>query len=298
MAYDTLLTTAIHCAVAAGEAALAIYHTDFAIERKADDSPVTRADRLSHDIIEQSLGTFHIPLLSEEGKLIPYGVRKAWDLLWMVDPLDGTKEFISRNGEFTVNIALIKENKPVLGVIYVPAADRLIFAAQGLGAYALTHAEPIVNNAGQLDDKKNTLAVLMDKSTRLPSIPAQNAVLTIVGSRSHGSAEFDAFIASMREELGEVKLTPAGSSVKFCLVAEGAADIYPRFGSTMEWDTAAGQAIVENAGMHVVDLKTGVPLHYNKENLLNPWFVAGKTTVLHLPRENKTAPGLCRRNRR
>jgi 3'(2'), 5'-bisphosphate nucleotidase len=282
MSLEKLCTAAIPAAIEAGKATLDIYHTDFPVERKDDDSPVTRADRLSHDIIEKSLAPWRIPMLSEEGKQIPYDTRKTWDLLWMVDPLDGTKEFIKKNGEFTVNIALIRKSRPVLGVIYVPVYDRLFFAAQNVGAYALDHAASVVNFAGQPQNLQNAFTVIIKKSIRLPASRKQNPTLTIVGSRSHGTDEFDRFAESIRRKTGEIKLTSAGSSVKFCLVAEGSADIYPRFGSTMEWDTAAGQAIVENAGMRVLDAKTGAPLRYNKEYLLNPWFIAGKETVLSL----------------
>lgn len=287
MSLEELCTATILAAIEAGKATLDIYHTDFPVERKADDSPLTRADRLSHEIIEQSLAPCHIPLLSEEGRQIPYDTRKKWDQLWLVDPLDGTKEFIKKNGEFTVNIALIRKNRPVLGVIYVPASDRLFFAAQGAGAYALDHAASIVNFAGQSDNLQNAFTAIVKKSIRLPASLKQNPTLTIAGSRSHGSDEFDRFAESIRRKTGGIKLTPAGSSLKFCLVAQGSADLYPRFGPTMEWDTAAGQAIVENAGMQVLDLKTGKPLCYNKENMLNPWFVAGKNAALSL------IPGTC-----
>jgi 3'(2'), 5'-bisphosphate nucleotidase len=280
MTFEKLLLGAIHAAVEAGKAVLVIYRADFSVEYKADDSPLTLADRNSHDIIKGVLAGFGLPLLSEEGKQIPYRIRKSWDSFWLVDPLDGTKEFIKRNGEFTVNIALIQNSGPVLGVVYVPVSDRLFYAARGIGAYAIDHAATIIGRVDQLDDENRALKMLMDKSVRLPAEAAQNSILTIVGSRSHGSAEFDRFIDHMRERYGQIKLASAGSSVKFCMTAEGVADIYPRFGPTMEWDTAAGQAIIENAGMCVLDIKSGLSLRYNKENLLNPWFLAGKNAVL------------------
>jgi 3'(2'), 5'-bisphosphate nucleotidase len=207
-----------------------------------------------------------LPILSEEGRDIPFDERKGWEYFWLVDPLDGTKEFIKRNGEFTVNIALIHKNNPVLGVIYVPVKDTFYFAAIDIGAYKLTNSKIVT---GKLSMKE-----LLDKSQRLPiSTNDKKASLTIIGSRSHATKEFSEFIEHIKEKHGEVKLISAGSSLKFCLVAEGIADVYPRFGPTMEWDTAAGQAIVEQVEGRVVDIQTKEPLRYNKRNLLNPFFI-------------------------
>ena len=282
MTYDKLLSAAIRAAVSAGIAVLDIYHTDFSVETKADNSPLTRADRISHGLIEKDLAEYNIPILSEEGRQIPYTIRKHWGLLWLVDPLDGTKEFVKRNGAFTINIALIEKNTPVIGVIYVPVSGVLFYAAKDVGAYRLDRAISIIDATAQSDF---VLSGVLGESVPLPVSPDQNAVLTIVGSRSHGSAEFDRFTEFMRSRQGEITLMPAGSSVKFCLTAEGSADLYPRFGATMEWDTAAGQAIVENAGMRVLDVKTGENIYYNKESLLNPWFIAGKKAALSLIHE-------------
>ncbi|MEE9259605.1 MAG: 3'(2'),5'-bisphosphate nucleotidase CysQ, partial [Candidatus Scalindua sediminis] len=207
-----------------------------------------------------------LPILSEEGRDIPFDQRKGWEYFWLVDPLDGTKEFIKRNGEFTVNIALIHKNNPVLGVIYVPVKDTYYFAATSIGAYKLTNTKIVT---GKLSMKE-----LLDKSQRLPiSTNDKKASLTIIGSRSHATKEFLEFIEHIKEKHGEVELISAGSSLKFCLVAEGIADVYPRFGPTMEWDTAAGQAIVEQIEGRVVDIQTKEPLRYNKRNLLNPFFI-------------------------
>jgi 3'(2'), 5'-bisphosphate nucleotidase len=277
--YTQLLLVALFAAKRAGEAILEVYNSDFAVERKDDNSPLTLADKRSHEIIMDDLrktvaiknskhthNNLTLPILSEEGRDIPFDERKGWEYFWLVDPLDGTKEFIKRNGEFTVNIALIHKNNPVLGVIYVPVKDTFYFAATSIGAYKLTNTKIVT---GKLSMKE-----LLDKSQRLPiSINDKKASLTIIGSRSHATKEFSEFIEHMKEKHGEVELISAGSSLKFCLVAEGIADVYPRFGPTMEWDTAAGQVIVEQVEGRVIDIQTKEPLRYNKRNLLNPFFI-------------------------
>ena len=270
--YDKLILTAILAAKRAGEAILDVYGSDFTVEQKDDKSPLTLADKRSNEIIENVLeqtvtvNNSTVPILSEEGKETSYEERKKWEYFWLVDPLDGTKEFIKRNGEFTVNIALIHKNNPVLGVIYVPVKDTFYFAAIDIGAYKLTNSKIVT---GKLSMKE-----LLDKSQRLPiSINDKKASLTIIGSRSHATKEFSEFIEHIKEKHGEVELVSAGSSLKFCLVAEGIADVYPRFGPTMEWDTAAGQAIVEQVEGRVIDIQTKEPLRYNKRNLLNPFFI-------------------------
>ncbi|MEE9604794.1 MAG: 3'(2'),5'-bisphosphate nucleotidase CysQ [Candidatus Scalindua sp.] len=277
--YAQLLLVALLAAKHAGEAILEVYNSDFAVERKDDNSPLTLADKRSHEIImndlrktieiknsEHTHNNLTLPILSEEGRDIPYDERKGWEYFWLVDPLDGTKEFIKRNGEFTVNIALIHKNNPVLGIIYVPVKDTFYFAAIDIGAYKLTNSKIAT---GKLSMKE-----LLDKSQRLPiSTNDKKASLTIIGSRSHATKEFLEFIEHIKGKHGEVELISAGSSLKFCLVAEGIADVYPRFGPTMEWDTAAGQAIVEQVEGRVVDIQTKEPLKYNKRNLLNPFFI-------------------------
>jgi 3'(2'), 5'-bisphosphate nucleotidase len=279
MQHTQLILTALLAAKRAGEAILEVYNSDFAVERKDDNSPLTLADKRSHEIIMDDLrktvaiknskhthNNLTLPILSEEGRDIPYDERKVWGYFWLVDPLDGTKEFIKRNGEFTVNIALIHKNNPVLGVIYVPVKDTFYFAATSIGAYKLTNTKIVT---GKLSMKE-----LLDKSQRLPiSTNDKKASLTIIGSRSHATKEFSEFIEHMKEKHGEVELISAGSSLKFCLVAEGIADVYPRFGPTMEWDTAAGQVIVEQVEGRVIDIQTKEPLRYNKRNLLNPFFI-------------------------
>jgi 3'(2'), 5'-bisphosphate nucleotidase len=271
MSDNLYLLTSIQAAISAGTAILDVYRSaEFEIEEKADKSPLTLADRRSHEVIVSYLTTFDIPILSEEGRDIPYQDRNKWDTYWLIDPLDGTKEFIKKNGEFTVNIALIRQNKPVAGVIYVPDRDTLYFASTEIGAYK-ADAHQI---AGLPDsDPAQRLMDLIGLSTILPIDQSTKRPYTIAGSRSHATPELEAVVERKRREHGEVEFISAGSSLKLCLVAEGRADIYPRTGPTMEWDTAAGQAVVECSGAKVYQYDSEKPLGYNKENLLNPWFV-------------------------
>ena len=259
------LLTAIHASLAGGKAILDIYASaDFGIETKADNSPLTLADRAAHACIQERLqGTEH-PILSEEGRGIPHEERRQWTTFWLVDPLDGTKEFIKRNGEFTVNIALIENGCPVLGVVYAPVLDTLYFAASDAGAYRLENASS--HDARGLND-------MIAAAAPLPCATQDAGVYTIVGSRSHPSPDFAAFVAEMEKTHDHVEVRSIGSSLKICLVAEGAADVYPRLGPTMEWDTAAGHAVAASAGCAVVRVDSGEPLAYNKPELLNPFFI-------------------------
>jgi 3'(2'), 5'-bisphosphate nucleotidase len=282
------LLTSIQAAIKAGDAILDVYRSaEFEVEEKADKSPLTLADRRSHEVIINYLTKFDIPILSEEGRDIPYPERKKWDTYWLIDPLDGTKEFIKKNGEFTVNIAMIRKQKPVAGVVYVPDRDTLYFASTEIGAYkADAHqlSELLIGKKERSDQLAGLSASepgprlknLMGLSTILPVNQSTNRPYTIAGSRSHATPELEAFVEQKRREQGEVEFISAGSSLKLCLVAEGRADIYPRTGPTMEWDTAAGQAVVECSGGKVYKYDTEEPLGYNKENLLNPWFVAAR----------------------
>jgi len=259
----------IAIAAEAGAAISDVYHTEFDVSYKEDRSPLTMADQRSHEIILSRLTELspRFPVLSEEGRDIPYEERKRWEYFWLVDPLDGTKEFVKRNGEFTVNIALIHGNKPVVGMIYIPEKRTYYFAAQGLGAYKLVSDNTTLPELSYDN--------LLKESQRLPSgdrIVQNGMPLRIIGSRSHASKENEEFIKAMKEIYPDVTMLSAGSSLKFCLVAEGAADIYPRFGPTMEWDTAAGQCIVEESGGVVVDMSRK-RLTYNKESLLNTEFI-------------------------
>jgi 3'(2'), 5'-bisphosphate nucleotidase len=261
---EEFLLIAIRASMEAASAIMDVYsRADFKVDMKSDDSPLTDADRKAHHIIVAALKAKPVPILSEEGRDIPYGERKGWRRLWIVDPLDGTKEFVKRNGEFTVNIALVHDGSPVFGVIYAPVLKRLYFGGQNLGAYGCTR---------QMEDLPWGVEELKEDCERLP-LPTSRSSYVIMGSRSHGTPELEAFVAEKREEMETVEFVSAGSSLKICRVAEGAADIYPRLGPTMEWDTAAGQGIAEGAGRKVTVWETGEPLVYNRKNLLNPWFV-------------------------
>ncbi len=248
---DIHIDSVCHIAVQAGGSILNIYAKTFDVEFKEDQSPLTEADRVSHRIISEELRKLYpdIPVLSEEGKDIPFSEREMWDRFWLVDPLDGTKEFIKRNGEFTVNIALIENNSPVIGVIYVPVQNLLYYAVKNQGAWKKHgSAEPVRIHVSHGPDGDG---------------------LIVVQSRSHPSEELQRYL----ERLNIKESIARGSSLKLCAVAEGSADIYPRLGPTWEWDTAAGHAIVEAAGGHVVDLKK-VPLGYNKKIIKHEHFIA------------------------
>ena len=272
--YKVFLVKAIEAALKAGQVILDVYHSEFAVEHKADNSPLTRADRKSHDLLMAALKGFDIPILSEEGREIPYKDRKTWERLWIIDPLDGTKEFIKRNDEFTVNIALVEYGLPKIGVVYVPVKDRLYFAAGNVGAYKIEN--PLgTDGSKRIDgnDPDKTLRRLLKTATRLPAGKRPKTPFIIVGSRSHANPDLKKLVEEKRREHGKVELITAGSSLKICMVAEGLADMYPRLGPTCEWDTAAGQAVAEMAGAKLLDYKTGEPLKYNRPDLLNPWFV-------------------------
>ena len=257
---------AIDAALLAGEQIRKVYDdpdADFQVERKADNSPLTIADKRAHEAIAQELSTTPYPMLSEEGRHIPYDERSLWEELWIVDPLDGTKEFIKRNGEFTVNIAWVSRGIPVMGVIYVPVKKDLYFGMDGLGAFKLP--DVVERGTASLED-------LMNRATRLP-LDEERDTFVVVASRSHSTPETEAFIERLRQRHSKVELLSGGSSLKICLVAEGKADVYPRFAPTMEWDTAAGHAIARAAGGEIWQTDLREPLHYNKEDLLNPWFI-------------------------
>lgn len=265
-----LLLTAIRASLEAGSEIMSVYtdpNADFEIEKKADNSPLTIADRKSHMVIAARLASTPYPVLSEEGKKIPVEERQSWNELWIVDPLDGTKEFIKRNGEFTVNIAYVKNGKPEAGVIYIPVKEELYFADSQYGAYKIEHITQL--------DSEETVDSLISKAHRLPyQEEAQRSSFIIVASRSHLTPETEAYIEEMKQKHQKVETVSKGSSLKLCLIAEGKADVYPRFAPTMEWDTAAGHAIIRAMGKEVYQADTQHPLEYNKEDLLNPWFIA------------------------
>ena len=260
-------TPAVLAAFDAGQAIMEVYDGDHQVELKADQSPLTAADRASHPIIMQRLQQlWDFPVLSEESREVPWETRRQWKTFWLVDPLDGTKEFIKRNGEFTVNIALIHQGEPVLGIVYRPARPTFYLGACGLGARKLV----LGCDFNGRDDLPDALAL---STAQLPTRQAQPGPVRVIASRSHNNQETDAFISALEDQYGAVERISIGSSLKICLVAEGAVDIYPRLAPTMEWDTAAAQAVVEAAGGAITDFHTGQPLRYNKPNLVNPFFV-------------------------
>lgn len=233
----------------AGIKILEVYNSeDFGVEEKGDHSPLTKADQLAHETIVEKLKETELPILSEEGTKIPYEERKEWEYFWMVDPLDGTKEFIKKNGEFTVNIALIHNQKPILGVVYAPVLDKLYFGGEGIGAFKSEN---------------------MDPQVELKIIENENGAKRIVASRSHLNEETKKYI----EQYTDAETVSMGSSLKFMLIADSEADIYPRFAPTMEWDTAAANAVLRGLNIEVINMDDNMPLRYNKENLLNPNFL-------------------------
>lgn len=236
-------------ALEAGQIIMNIYEKDFDVEYKEDQSPLTKADIASNSYICKRLQELYpaIPLMSEENKKVAYEKRKNWEYYWCIDPIDGTKEFIKKNGEFTVNIALIHKNMPVLGVVYAPALDKLYWSKKGEGAFFNNQKLPLKVNEN----------------------PKQK--LFVVASKSHLSSETQEFINNLKTN--EVEQVSIGSSLKLCMVATGEADVYPRLAPTMEWDTAAADAIVREAGKTTVQYENQEALEYNKENLLNPWFI-------------------------
>lgn len=262
---QSYLYKAIEASVNAGAIIMDIYENQIvAVETKADNSPVTIADQKANDSIEEALQSTQIPIMSEEGEHAKYEVRKQWQQCWIVDPLDGTKQFIKRNGEFTVNIALVENGKPLLGVIYIPATKSLY--------YAITAAQKAFKI--ELAEHSITENMLQQAIEIFPA--TESDTMTITSSSSYTNEQVLDLIAKFEGEQKQVKLIKAGSSLKFCLLAEGKASYYPRYAPTMEWDTAAGQAICNAVGLEIYAVETNEPLKYNKENLLNPWFIARK----------------------
>ena len=254
-----LVDPIVDLAVTAGDAILEVYATDFEVQSKADDSPLTQADMASHHALVKGLRELGpgLPIISEEGGLPPFDERSVWPEYWLIDPLDGTKEFVKRNGEFTVNVALIREHRPVLGVVHAPVLGVTYTGCEGAGA---TRRD---RNRGGRDVEPIRV------NTEVGDPPR------VIGSRSHRSPAFETFLG----RVGEAELVSMGSSLKFCVVAEGRADVYPRLGPTSEWDTGAAQAVVEQAGGSVLRLD-GKPLSYNeKADILNPHFVVCGSTA-------------------
>jgi 3'(2'), 5'-bisphosphate nucleotidase len=263
-----LLKLAIHAALKAGEEILKYYNTSFEIETKADDTPVTIADKASGECISKILQESKIPVISEEEEISEYEIRKNWEQVWIVDPLDGTKEFIKRNGEFAVNIALVQNGNPIIGVIYSPVSRDIYFASKNFGSYKIAQHDLIYELT-----KKNIIEYLFEFGKKLP-LQKTPSTYTVVASRSHLSKEVNNRINSLKKIYTEVDIISVGSSIKQCWVAEGKAHEYPRYGITMEWDTAAGQCILEMAGAVLLDIETNLPLSYNKHSMKNNYFVA------------------------
>ncbi len=301
---DIFYITALKASVEAGKLIMGYYNDTYTIEYKADNSPLTQADQKAHTCIAGYLKETNIPVLSEEGNKIPYEERKNWREFWMVDPLDGTKEFINKNGEFTVNIALIRDGLPVMGVVYVPVTGILYFGSLEHGSYridtnmydiseqsalstqhsvskqsAVSSQRSVISyDENTHESKHDGLSDFLSKAEKLP-LNQSNREVTIVGSRSHQNFENSEIIRSFSSNFEAVNMLNVGSSLKFCKIAEGTADFYPRLGPTMEWDTAAGHAVCKFAGAMVYKYKTRDEINYNKPNLLNPFFVVVNSRV-------------------
>ncbi len=245
-----LIDKVINIAKNAGDEILNVYKTSFSVKLKENNSPLTSADLVANELITNQLKKISdYPILSEEGEKISYNIRKGWEFYWLIDPLDGTKEFVKKNGDFTVNIALIKNNHPVFGVVFAPVFNRLFWGAEKFGSWE-------INSSGEI--KKISVS------------KKYNDIFKIVTSRSHPSSQLNSFIS----QFSKIKLIQRGSSLKICLIANGEAQIYPRLGPTMEWDTAAADAILRNAGGCLRIYGTNNILKYNKEELLNSKFIA------------------------
>lgn len=254
------LEIAIKASLVAGKKIIEIYDSDdFHVSEKSDSSPLTIADKESHKIIVDFLSKTGHPILSEEGSEIEYKKRKSWDTFWLVDPIDGTKEFIKKNGEFTVNIALVENQKTILGVVYAPVLKVLYFAEHNLGSFK-------VNDISSFEDFKEGKSQNIIESS-YPDI------YTMVVSKSHMNPETEDYVREIKDSEGKIELKSFGSSLKICKVADGEAHCYPRFGPTMEWDTAAAHAVAKYAGCRLIDSESKKELQYNKENLLNPYFL-------------------------
>jgi 3'(2'), 5'-bisphosphate nucleotidase len=266
MKFSDPLYLAVYAAWLAGKEIMEVYAGEFNIEHKEDNSPLTVADQKAHMAIKKCLADLGIPLLSEEGAHAPYNKRRDWKKLWIIDPLDGTKEFIKRNGEFTVNIALIEDNFPVLGVIYAPALGKMYWSEKNAGVY---EAELHVHEELDLLSMDEWMEPV-EKINQQHVLPE---AYTIVASRSHMSKETQDFINAKKMQYKKVDFISSGSALKFCLVASGKAHCYPRFAPTMEWDTAAGQLLIEEAGRTLIDYETKKRMCYNRQNLRNNWFL-------------------------
>lgn len=264
---EYLLSCAFNAAVRAGAEIMKVYNNsgDIDVMVKSDNTPLTIADRLAHNKIKEVLGETRIPILSEEGRELLYDERKNWEMFWLVDPLDGTIEFLKRNNEFTVNIALMHNNECIGAIVYVPYLGKLYFAEQGSGAMLLEGVEAV-------EDAIYTNDMIRANAQMLPLSREEHTNFRIAVSRSHQTPETETYIEDMRAEHPEIEVVEQGSSYKFCMMAEGAIDYYPRTTATYEWDTAAAELILVEAGGAVRSLPDHKPLRYNKPDLRNPWF--------------------------
>lgn len=265
---NDILKSVVQISLQAGKATLEFYGKNMDIEKKEDNSPITKADKLSNSILINGLLSYNLPVLSEESDKLGYETRKKWNEYWLIDPLDGTKEFIKKSDEYTINVALIKGTFPVMGVVYAPAKDLLFYGQAGYGSYKVEKASSV-----------NLTGCFSDTIRKKLPIAYSNPIPVVVASKSHMNQETDYFIQQIKQYYTAVQTEHYGSSLKLCMIAEGSADIYPRMGPTMEWDTAASQAIVEAAGYNVVQYPGGTRLSYNKENLLNPFFIVYNNRV-------------------
>ncbi len=273
-----LLEDAVYAALLAAEEVRKIYHTgQYEVNMRSDFAPVTVADRKAHEIIKKTLLPTRIPLLSEDGRAFHYDERQAWDLLWMVDPLDGTREFVKPSPEFSVNVALVENSRPSVGVIVLPELQTLYFALKDEGAYRKSH----INFQGTREEC--AFEELLKKANRLP-LPETDRDYLVVSSLTNRADSLTPYIEKLRAEYPKLKWETKGSSLKMCLVAEGSADAYPRLSNTSEWDIAAGQIIVEEAGRQVVSLDAFETLRYNKPNLKNPPFIVKRKEDTKIPR--------------
>ena len=263
--YEKLLLTAIHASLEAGKAILSVYHGDFNVSLKGDQSPLTKADIDSHEVLTRLMTSTGLPILSEEASNIAFEQRSQWSSFWLIDPLDGTKEFIHRNGEFTVNVALIEAGVPKLGVVFAPASDELYAGIEGMGAWYLSNVSAI--NQIRFED-------LISLNVASPIEQSSSHHYTVAVSRSHADEKTSLYLSSLESSKGTIRILEAGSAMKLCLVAARKADEYPRFGPTYEWDIAAGHAVLLGVNKDVISMEDNLRLRYNKPDLINPAFIA------------------------
>jgi 3'(2'), 5'-bisphosphate nucleotidase len=264
--FTDLFLSAFRAAIIAGKRILEIFNAeDFQVAMKSDNSPISSADREAHEIIKRLLLNSRIPILSEEGRDMQFEERKAWDILWIVDPLDGTRQFIQKREEFTVNIAFVVGGNPLFGVVYAPAIGDVYFGIKETGSFKI--------NVKNRDLSDYSLQQILAESKKLGPLPKTNGKYTILASYNHVNRETLEYIAEMRKTYPEVEVKKVGSSLKMCMLADGIGDVYVRHTETYEWDTAAAQSILEGVGWCINALDTNEPLTYNKESLLNPYFI-------------------------